>query len=168
MARQLSEPEQAARDKRGGLTARQYRQKHSKFALPKGRAGEFEIITLIDGANAPQMARFNNEIPALIQFEKLLSNPELRSVKLVEIKTIFLDTGKVVRPETIYQFQRAGNQQYANSKIETLYRRKGGNDVFAMKVIKRSPKLLEAYQNNELEVAKERYVGGEAWWERRQ
>lgn len=176
--RQLSEPEQKARSKRDGLTRRDYNAKHSKFAkqAPKTEAGDFEIVATFVGNPVPQTAPFPNLAAALARFSRLggddsnKGNPDILDLRIIQNKVIRNDKGEVVelRREAIYGFQRGGNQEFANSKVETLWKQSGSNGAtLSMKQIRQSPKLTVAYTNGELEIAKQVVTGGQAWWERR-
>lgn len=168
--RQLSEDEQKARQTRyGGMTRREFNAKHQRPRREAARSGSFEVVVIFDGNPVPQTAPFPNESAALARFDRLMSNPDVLNLKVVENKTVYDASGKAVglRQVALYSFQRGGSQEFANSKRETLWRRKGGNSSFTNKQIHASPALLKASFAGELEIAKTVYYDGQAWWERR-
>lgn len=162
--RQLSEAEQIARNKYNGLTRRQYNAEHGKFSkankAPKARVGSFFVVALFDGNPVPQQAPFPNDLAALARFEKLMTNPNVMELKLIE-------SPPKSKTSTLYSFQRSGAQRFANSTVETLYAAKGDNTLLSMKAIKQSDKLLDKFYNGEITAVKEYWSGGSAWWERR-
>ncbi len=167
MNKELSESEQKARVKYKGLTRRQFNSQYSKFAghRPKSENGSFEIVALFNGNPAPQTAPFPNEAAALTRFDVLRGNPAAHSIKIVKNVVEYGADGRAkgLRPTTIYSLTRSG-QEFANSKVELLYRRKGGNDVFNMKHILSRPELAQLMLRGELEVAKRIITGGTPWW----
>lgn len=170
--RTLSEDEQKARAKRKGLTRREFNAQHSKFVNkpPKTSAGDFEVVAIFDGNPAPQTAPFPNESAALARFERLLTNPNVMDLRVIQNKVVTIPERNVseLRRVALYTFQRGGNQEFANSKTEILWRQRGSNgSTFSEKHIWQSPKLQKAAVNGELEVAKWLVHGGQAWWERR-
>lgn len=168
--RQLSEAEQKARAIRyGGMTRKEFNARHQRPKAATARSGNFEVVALFDGNPAPQTAPFPNEIAAYERFIRLSSNPNVNDLRVVENRVAYDADGKPIglRRVTLFSLQRFGSQQFANSKTETLWQRKGGNSTFTEKQLRTSPKLMEARNNNELEIAKEIYYGGQPWWERR-
>lgn len=167
MSRQLSEAEQKARDKRGGLTRRQYNAANSKFAnhRPKSENGSFEVVALYNDNPAPQTAPFPNEASALARFDTLRKNPDAYYLRVVKNEVIYGADGRPsgMRQVTLYSLHRSG-QEFANSRVETLYRRQGGNDVFGMKHILSTPDLTALALVGQLEVAKKIIRGGTPWW----
>lgn len=167
MSKQLSEAEQKARVKYKGLTRRQFNAEHSKFAnhRPKSEDGSFEIVALFSGNPVPQTAPFPNEAAALVRFEMMRRNPAVHTVKVVKNVVNYNADGRPtgMRPVVLYSLHRSG-QEFANSKVETLYRRPGGNDVFNMRHILTRPDLIQLHQAQQLEVAKRIITGGTPWW----
>lgn len=164
-ARTLSEPEQQARKKRDGLTAREFRAKHSKFkhVTTKNDVGSFEVQVLMYGNDLPQTAPFNNRHAALARFEKMTTNPNVSVVKLVQYTMAATGESK---KNVLLQVVKT-NQTFANSKTEIFYRRKGSNDLFGKSAIEKQPALQKLYLEDALEVARYASVGGHPWWERR-
>ena len=170
--RQLSEDELKARAKRKGLTRREFNAQHSKFAFkkPTTSAGDFEVVAIFEGNPAPQTAPFPNEAASLARFERLMSNPAVLDLKVIQKQVVVIPERGVsmLRRVALYSFQRGGNQEFANSKTEILWKLKGTNGAtFSDKQLWQSPKLAEAAIRGEIEVAKWLTHGGQAWWERR-
>lgn len=95
-------------------TAKQRRARTSKFKSndPHARPGNFEISALFSGTLKPQLAPFNNLGGAIARLQRLLTNPDIRVVKIIEHVTS--ESGK--RAVTIHQFVRAGHQEFTNGK----------------------------------------------------
>lgn len=167
MSKQLSEAEQKARVKYKGLTRRDYNAAHSKFAnhRPKSEDGSFEVVAMFNGNPAPQTAPFPNEAAALARFDMLQKNPAIYNLKAVKNVVAYNADGRPtgMRPVTLYSLHRSG-QEFANSKVEVLYRRPGGNDVFNTRHILTRPDLIQLYRAGQLEVAKRVITGGTPWW----
>lgn len=155
--RTLSEAEQAARKKYGGLTAREFRAKNSKFNRPVTTSGSYDVEAIFDGNPVVQTAPFPNDAAAIARFERLSSNPNVLEVRVVQSKD-----GKRA---TIFSLKKGG-QEFANSKTTTIYREPNGNTMLTMKTIKASPRLTDAFLANKLEAVKHKAEGGQAWWER--
>lgn len=168
--RTLSDAEQAARKKRNGMTRREFNAKHSKFAnrAPKAENGSYEIVALFDGNPVPQTAPFPNVAAALARFERLSTNENIQSLKLIENRTAYDNNGNAVglRQSVLYSLVKTG-QEFANSRIEALWRKKGGNSILKEKAVFASPSLTKAAANGELELFKFIAVGGNPWWETR-
>lgn len=159
--RELREDEIAARKRYGGMTRRQYNATKRPTYTPKGRTGSFVVRAIFRGNPQPQEAPFPNESAAVARFERLSTNESALSISVIETK---IDNNGNKRQNVLYSLLRLG-QEFANSKIETLYR--NGDTVVGLKAIKASPKLFDAYNNGNLEVHSYSAYGGEAWWERR-
>lgn len=105
--RTLTEAEEKARKKYGGLTRRQYNAQNSKFANHRQvTQGNFELIALFHGKVTPDTATFPNEAAVLARFDRLRSNPALRAIRVVHRKSN-------IKPSTVYSFQRFGEQEFA-------------------------------------------------------
>lgn len=163
-----SEAKKAALIKYDGLTARQYRAKHSKHAKhhPKSESGNFLVQSLHVGNDAPQTTNFPNIDAALARFIRLSSADNLISVKVIKPVVIYGPNNAAIgtRDVVLYAYTKAVNgQQFCNSKSVTLY--KDGNSILSMKAIKNSERLTDKLYNGQLEVHSERFEGGQAWWE---
>jgi hypothetical protein len=105
--RTLTEAEEKARKKYGGLTRRDYNAKNSKFANHRSTVqGNFELVALFHGKPLPDTATFPNEAAVLARFERLCSSPALMAIRVVHHKSN-------IKPSTIYSFQRYGEQECA-------------------------------------------------------
>jgi len=164
-----TEAEFRALEKYKGLTRRAYNAKHSKFANHTASAvnGSFEVVALFEGNPVEQTAPFPNELAALSRFERLSSNPNVLSLKVVQNVPQMIDgkpTG--LRRVALYSLTKSG-QEFANSRREILWKQKGGNSVFTEKAIWQSANLTKLAAAGELEVHKFLATGGNAWWEAR-
>jgi hypothetical protein len=168
--RELSEAETKARKKYDGMTRRQYNRTKGKFANlePKSENGSFEVVTVFDGNPVEQTAPFPTMAAALSRFEKLSTNPNIRTLKVVKNVVTFNSKGEAtgMNRVAIHTLHRLG-QQFANSRLETIYRRPGGNETLTLKAIKGSPRLYELYATGQLEVVKQVATGGHPWWSQR-
>lgn len=105
--RTLSEAEQKARKKYGGLTRREYRAKNSKFANHRPKSlGNYELIAFFEGNPTPNTVTFPNESASVARYDRLHTNPALRSMRVIR-------HGSNVKSSAVYSFQRSGPQEFA-------------------------------------------------------
>lgn len=101
-------------------TARQRRARTSKFNSrnPHAREGSFELVAMFHGNATPQSAPFNNLGAAIGRLQRLMTNPDLRVVKIIEHTTLRDAKGNQSgkKADTIHQFVCSSPQEFADGK----------------------------------------------------
>lgn len=169
--RELSDAEKTARKKYNGMTRREFNAKHGKFANHVAKtdtAGSFEVVAIFLGSeDKPQSAPFPNLDAALSRYNRICSNESLVAVKLVEEVAVLMD-GKAVgtRQRVLHSFTR-NNQEFANSRIEALWRKKSDGSLVKEAAALKNPALIKSAAEGGLELYKFVAIGGQPWWELR-
>lgn len=152
---------QAGKDRYGGLTAREYRAKRSKFAKrdENYRKGSFAVAALYFGNDKAQEMPCKDMADALSRFAAVIKNPNVLVVKLIEFTNV--KDSNQPRAAVLHQFHKT-NQQFCNSKVEYIWRIPGSMTLLTDEGVKKQ----QVHPNN-LELARTNYTGGNAWWESR-
>ena len=168
MARALSEAEEAARKKYDGMTRREYKAKHSKFKSDPttSRKGNFVVAALFYGNDTPQPTSFPVIGAALAHFDKLSKNANVSVLKLIEYTPKLDKDGNPTnesKASVLHQLNKT-NQQFANSKVEHIWRRPDALTEYRKKAIENNDDLMRAFLNNGLVLSRSVYYDGNPWW----
>jgi len=152
---------EAGKKRYDGLTAREYRQKHSKFAKRDGnyRPGSFAVAALYFGHDKAQEMPCKDMADALSRFAAIIKNPNVLVVKLIEFTAI---KGSNESKTMVHHQYHKTNQQFCNSKVEHIWRIPGSLTLLTDEGVKK-----QQVHTNNLELARTVYTGGQPWWESR-
>lgn len=170
--RELSDAEKTARKKYNGMTRREYNAKHGKFAKLGDREtdtnGQYEVVAMFFGNDKPQSAPLPSLNAAIARFQRLSSNENLIALKLIEHVVVYDKDGNATgtRPVTLHSFTKTG-QEFANSRIEALWRKKTDGSIVKDNLVMKNTALLKSAENGDLELYRFVAIGGQPWWETR-
>lgn len=155
---------EAAKQRYGGLTAREYRAKNSKFknADPNYRKGQFIISTLYFGHDQGQDAPCKSLSEAMAHYAATVKNRNALVVKVIELLPDYDKDGKLLpkpRRAVLHQYHNT-NMQFGNSKKEIIYRVEGSNTLLTEKGVAKNQVPF-----SKLEVARVIYTDGQPWWD---
>lgn len=158
--RELTDAEKAARQRYGGLTARQYRAANSKFknADPNYRKGSFIVSALYYGHDQGQEAPTKTLAEAMAHYAATVKNRNALVVKVIEL--VKDAEGNTVR-KVLHQYHNT-NMQFINSKKEIIYRVEGTNTLLTEKGV-----VKHQVPYSKLQVARVIYTDGQPWWDSR-
>lgn len=156
--RELNEAEKKARQRYEGLTAREYRAKHSKFkkADPNYRKGSFIVTSLYYGHDQGQEAPVKTLTEAMAHYAATVKNRNALVVKVIEL--VKNAEGETVR-KVLHQYHNT-NMQFINSKKEIIYRVEGTTTLLTEKGV-----VKHQVPYSKLQVARVIYTDGSPWWD---
>ena len=155
---------EAAKQRYGGLTARQYRAANSKFkkADPNYREGKFIVSSLYFGHDQGQEAPCKTLSEAMAHYAATVKNRNALVVKVIELLPAHDKDGKLLpkpRRAVLHQYHNT-NMQFGNSKKEIIYRVEGSTTLLTEKGVVKSQVPF-----SKLEVARVIYTEGSPWWD---
>lgn len=149
---------EAAKQRYGGLTAREYRAANSRFknADPNYRKGSFIVTSLYYGHAQGQEAPVKTLTEAMAHYAATVKNRNALVVKVIEL--VKNAEGETVR-KVLHQYHNT-NMQFINSKKEIIYRVEGSNTLLTEKGV-----VKNQVPYSKLEVARVIYTDGSPWWD---